>query len=166
VPTFPLSRKDGSNLTVLLVLVALLAWSFHEITRLRGAIAARPKVEARSETKEEKRKEEGRVVIVKKYLPAPPGSCPDAKPQLLEERIERDPVVTTTAKESESERKEAPAPLPAKNRFVGVLFSADAPTKFNGLRGGLTLLGTFDAAASVRVVNEKPSIGGDLNFRF
>lgn len=140
-----------------LVLGAMLAGAGARIMSLERALAAKPKVEIREVVKTVTKR--GPVQVVERIVVAPDGT------KTTERTTNRGEVVAE--KDKESERTETPVQAPRYDRFIGVLLDPLSVTKANGLRGGMTVFGRIDAAASVRVSNTGvPALGGDLSWRF
>ena len=150
----------------------LLLWGLYEsrleIGTLRAALRV---VNVKAHEESTKVKEEGRVVTVRKY--APPvagagGAAHSCKGVLVEERIERDPVTTTTAKEKSEERKETPvvgALGARRTRYAGVLLDPGVAGYAAGCRAGVTLWDRLDVGYSLRV---RPAVqhGVEVGIRF
>ncbi len=149
-PFLPLLKKWQT--WVILVLVALIIYILSlrgQLAAANAALAARPAIHTEAEQKTQIVRVAGPVHYETKTVFVPGTNTV----QYVDRIITRDPVTTTTEKETEVKRDEKPAcpPLPAAPwRYAGAVVDPLAQTKLVGLRGGVTLYDRLDLGAAFR----------------
>lgn len=157
------------NRTIVLALaVALLVWAFtlehRRADGLEAALAAKPRVEVKSEKTENTKIVQGPVRIVEHYSVVP-GKC---EPIVTERIIEAAPRVETKVVEVEKSHADVPncpAPYQTKRWIVGADVDAFDPRNAQTIRGGVTLFDRVDLTIGHSVVGPgKTTIGAGVRF--
>jgi hypothetical protein len=165
----PLLKKRD---TWYLILIVLLALAFDHARKRADAaeaiIATRPSIHTEAEQKTQIVRVSGPVRYETKtvYVPG------TTQIQYVDRVVMRDPVTTTTEKETEVKRDVAPAcppPYRPKTRFAGLIFGGDGyqGSWVKGARGGIDVFDRLDLG--VNLVREKQGatvLGGDVSFRW
>lgn len=148
----PLLKRKEFYVVSLVGSLGLALWlSRHQVKDLQAALAARPTVEAHTQTKVETKTVtkivRGPERVVTKY----------AEGKVVEKIVYRDPVELTIGKEQERETEASKTVTPScggegadRWRFAGVMVDPTAPAKLVGLRGGVTLWRRLDLGAGFR----------------
>jgi hypothetical protein len=145
----PLLKKRDTYYVILIAILAIVI--FFGQAKLKAdetALAARPKVEIKTEQQVKTVRVAGPVRIESKEVKGPGDTV------FIDRIIERGETTTTTQKDTQVDKTIAPACVaaaPAPWRYAGVMVDPLSSTKLVGARGGVTLWNRLDLGGSLRL---------------
>lgn len=160
----PLFKKWETWVVITLIAVIFYVLSLqHQLAAAKAALAARPTVHIEAEQQVKTVRVAGPVHYETETVYVPGTNTV----QYVDRIITRDPVTTTTQKDSEvkkDEKPSCPAPAAAHWRYAGITLDPDNGGVPSALRGGVTLWGRFDAGASYDWKHHAPGLDAAVRF--